>query len=160
MLRTITLATDEPVSLDDAKAHLRVMHAQDDALIDGQITSAREWLEQVTGLALAEASYRYTGELRCIPIAPAEVTSIKALQPDNTWAVDPAVTYDADRNLLLGAKAEQHMVEFTTKPENVPKAICDAIKLRVQALYENENVDQLNEAAYQLAFPYRINLGC
>lgn len=162
MLITITPATDEPVTLAEAKEHLRVTHAEDDDLIERLITGAREFVEQQTGRALAAASYRYTGTLKLLPLVPAEVTSVEALQSDGvTWEADADVAYDADRNLLTGTTRCQHKVEFTTDPGEVPQALKDAILLRVQAGYEANpmEAEKLRDAAYSMSFPYRLNLG-
>lgn len=162
MLSTITPATEEPVTLAEAKAHLRVTHAEDDALIGRLITGAREIVEQHTGRALAAAGYRYTGTLRMLPLMPATVTTVEALQSDGvTWAVDAAVAYDADRNLLTGTTRCQHRVDFTTEPGEIPQALKDAILLRVQANYEAnpDEAPKLEQAAYRMAFPWRLNLG-
>lgn len=47
----------EPVSLDDAKAHLGVYHDDDDALICALIRAAREWVENHTGQVLVQRSF-------------------------------------------------------------------------------------------------------
>lgn len=39
----------EPVSLETAKAHLRILDASEDALIAGYIAAARVWVEKETG---------------------------------------------------------------------------------------------------------------
>lgn len=162
MLITITPATVEPVTMTEAKEHLRVTHDEDDDLIERLITGAREFVEQQTGRALAAASYRYTGTLKLLPLVPAEVTSVEALQSDGvTWDADADVAYDADRNLLTGTTRCQHKVEFTTDPGEVPQALKDAILLRVQAGYDGENgsAERYRDAAVTLAWPYRMNLG-
>ena len=79
-LRLVTAATEdgEPVSLQEAKRHMVVLHDADDLLIRGFITAAREVVEQQTGYALATATYDWTpvGTDRTeLPIEPAEVVS-------------------------------------------------------------------------------------
>ena len=48
----------EPVTLAEAKAHLRIDHDSEDGLLEGCIRAAREWVEQETGLALITQSWR------------------------------------------------------------------------------------------------------
>jgi len=47
----------EPVTLSEAKAHLRVLHSAEDTLIGGLVTAAREHAEQITGRSLAQKTY-------------------------------------------------------------------------------------------------------
>jgi uncharacterized phiE125 gp8 family phage protein len=61
MSLTLTSApAAEPVSLAEAKAFLRVAHADEDTLISDLLQSAREHVEAVTGLALITQSWRET----------------------------------------------------------------------------------------------------
>lgn len=43
----ITAPADEPVTLAEAKSHLRLEHALDDAAVTAAITAARQWVEEV-----------------------------------------------------------------------------------------------------------------
>ncbi|AJQ86092.1 head-tail connector protein [Xanthomonas oryzae pv. oryzicola] len=134
MLQLITAATEEPVTLVDAKQHLVVLHDADDGLIAAYITAGREVVEQQTGYALAAASYAWTpvGAGRSpLPIEPAQVTS-----------------QDGDWPLL-----------FTTTPGPVPAALKAAILLLVGDLYANREASiqglSENPAVSRLLFPFR-----
>lgn len=52
-----TEPADEPVTLPEAKAHLRVTFDRDDLLIGSQISAAREWVEGEVNRALVTRSY-------------------------------------------------------------------------------------------------------
>jgi uncharacterized phiE125 gp8 family phage protein len=54
----ITPPAVEPVSLDDARAHLRIDGSDDDALISSAIVSARAHVEALTRRALVEQGWR------------------------------------------------------------------------------------------------------
>ena len=48
----------EPVSLAEAKGHLRVDHSADDGLIESLVSAARGHVEQETGLAIVDQTWR------------------------------------------------------------------------------------------------------
>lgn len=59
LIRTVE-PTEEPISLTEAKAHLRVDITDDDALISSLIVAARENAEQYLWRALCTQTWRYT----------------------------------------------------------------------------------------------------
>ena len=50
----------EPISLTEAKLHLRIDHEDEDTLLSNLITLARQEIERLTGLCLAEQSWMLT----------------------------------------------------------------------------------------------------
>jgi uncharacterized phiE125 gp8 family phage protein len=94
----------EPVSLAEAKAHLRVTHAEDDAYIGALIKTARQSVESETGLGLMPQGWSlFLDDWPCdgivkIPLAPVlAVTEVKIYGADNMGVtLDPA-SYVEDR---------------------------------------------------------------
>ena len=136
MLRTLTAATTEPVSLAEAKLHVNCIHGADDSLLTGFITAARETVERQTGVALATADYEWTPECdrrEPLPIWPGTVTS----------AVD------------------DYPVLFTTDPGPLPAPLRAAILLLVGDMYANREsgivgVSHTDNPTYdRLIWPYR-----
>ena len=169
MLATVTPATIEPVTLDEAKSHMRVIHSFDDQLISSLITSAREVVELNTGRALAAAGYLWSSESgRCpveLPLWPIGTLS-SVTYADSTGVRHPITDYvlDVNRSVLAFAAGTDRRwlnVEFATTPLSVPEALKSAIKLRVQAEYESEvdQVAKIIEAAERIEFRFRVNLG-
>lgn len=60
-LSLVTAPATEPITLDEAKAHLRVSITDDDALITALIVAARERAEQETRRALITQTWDATG---------------------------------------------------------------------------------------------------
>lgn len=135
MLRVVAQAAVEPVTLLEAKAHLRVDDGDSDTLIGSLITSAREIVERQTGYALAAASYEWTPEgdrVAPLPIEPGEVTSDVGAYP----------------------------ILFTAAPVATPAALKAAILLLVGDLFASreaatEKPLTENPAVQNLMFPFR-----
>jgi len=56
-IKLITAPASEPITLDEAKDHLRVDVSEDDALITTLIVAAREAAEHITGRALMQQTW-------------------------------------------------------------------------------------------------------
>jgi uncharacterized phiE125 gp8 family phage protein len=96
---TLTLIdgpAEEPVTMDEARAHLRVDGTGDDALIAGLVTAARTMLEAETRRAFVSQGWQLTldawPETRRIDLPLAPVVSVEELAVDGT-ALDAAL-YD------------------------------------------------------------------
>lgn len=101
-LRLVTPPTAEPVSLEEAKAHLRVEHDADDVLISAQIAAAREWAEGFTGSRFLEQTWDVTlrgwpSSPYRIPVGPVgAVSSVTYRTSDGSTALVPPETYRLD----------------------------------------------------------------
>ena len=100
-LKLVTAPSAEPVSLIEAKAHLRVDIADDDTLITALIVAARKWCDEYTGRQFVTATWDWFLDGFCqsfvVPIPPLQsVTSIKYLDTAGVEQTLDAGTYRVD----------------------------------------------------------------
>ena len=100
-LKLVTAPTEEPVSLADAKLHLRVDGTTDDTLITALIVAARKWAEEYTGRQFVTATWDWFLDGFCpsfsVPLPPLQsVTSIKYLDTTGTEQTLASSTYRVD----------------------------------------------------------------
>ena len=93
----------EPITLDEAKAHLRVEHAADDALIASVIITSRLHVEAALGLALITQGWSYFIEAWpkareiILPLRPVQtLNAIRVYTDDTTYVTLPANTFALD----------------------------------------------------------------
>lgn len=176
--------TSAPVSLDEAKAHCRVDHAEDDALISGLIAAATAHLDGYTGIlgrALVSQTWRQDFGRFCasmrLPLAPV------ASEPTISYWDTDLVQQDVDPSLysllsdargpFISLQPGQSWPASARRPDavsvtyvagygdDVPRPIRQAILLMVGHWYENREAvaagDQreLPLAASALIAPYR-----
>lgn len=98
----VTPATDTPVSLPDAKLHLRVTHNAEDAEILSLITDATRFCEDRIGQQFITATWRYSlscfsGDCLFIPRAPLiSVTSITYIDTNGASQTLASNLYQVD----------------------------------------------------------------
>lgn len=111
-LQQVTAPTQEPVSLNDARDQLRLLNptSDDSRLLDphlhGLIRAARQYVEEVTGLAMLEQTFDYwldrwpRGNAIVLPRPPLRtITSVAYTDVDGTGYTlteDDEFTVDAD----------------------------------------------------------------
>ena len=170
-LKLITAPTTYPVTLAEAKAHLRVDSTDEDALITSMITSATETAEQITGRAIMPQTWELTldgfpseFELTRVPVA--SVTSVKYLDLDGAQQTLSNALYlvrTAD-DFGFAKVAPAYNTEWPLAQDSfdsvalryvagyanaaaVPESIKAWVKLTVSAMYENREAEAYSSRA-------------
>ncbi|MFC5385348.1 head-tail connector protein [Aquamicrobium segne] len=93
----------EPVTLAQAKAHLRLDHSSEDDLLSGLVRAAREEVERATGMALVEQGWRLVldtwprNHVVMIPLHPVrEIVSVTVYGPDGEASLVNPASYQGD----------------------------------------------------------------
>ena len=148
----VTPPAIEPVTLAEAKAHLRVGHGDEDALISMLIVSARRHVEAQTGLCLIAQGWTHFRDdwpddgVLALPLAPLlAVDEIGVFGEDDIKAVIDPAHYYADtasrppRLMLRGSRvwarpgrigngiAIELTAGFGTAASDVPEGLREAI---------------------------------
>lgn len=166
MFKVITPVAVEPVTVAEAKLHLRVDNSDEDALIGALITAAREYGEHYTGCALAPATLEmsldeFPADLIELDMPPvASITSIKYTDASGVeQTLDPSKyafsAYGQARNVSLTygnswpvtrAIPDAVRIRYVTGYTTTPKAARAAILLTIGHLYENRESVGTNTA--------------
>lgn len=164
MYKVITPVSAEPVTVVEAKLHLRVDVNDEDTLIGALITAAREWAEHYTGRAFASQTLEMTikefpedlGDEDCdyidLDLPPAaSVASIKYTSVDGTEiTIDGTAyalsTYGESRRVAptygntwpsVQDVPDAVRIRYVTGYTTLPKAAKAALLLLIGHLYEN-----------------------
>lgn len=170
----------EPLALDEVKAHLRIEHDADDALLTGLIAAAREVCESFTGRALVTRGYSlyldsWPAGGAVLPRPPlASVVRVNVYDADGAaeefggWVADAASS--PGRVLMTSAAPVpgrevngieiQYRAGYGFAPRDVPAALRQGMKQVVAHLYERRGEGGASalaaSGALALFQPYRV----
>jgi len=166
----VTGPTTEPVTLAEAKAHLRADGSDDDDYITTLITTARQAAENYTRRAFITQTWQYscdrlssTIRLPHQPIQNVASVTIDGteLSTDNydvdiaSGRIKPLARYTADD---IGGIVITYTAGYGDLASDVPAQISQAILLTIGHLYENRESQKMPEMAKLLLGPYRVML--
>lgn len=100
-VQVITAPTSYPVSLAEAKAHCRIDGSDEDALIEGLIAAANDYVERYTGRSFAVQTLRLTHDdfADDLMLPRGQVQSVTHIKYDDTAGVEqtlPTAYYTLD----------------------------------------------------------------
>ena len=182
-LTNITTSIVEPVTLSDAKQHLQVSGADDDAYILARIKQARQVAENYTGRVIAKQQFRAVFDAfpGVIELPRVELISVDLFQYVDTAGATQTQAAYATRKDSMSARIippyseswpsvepgyNKVTVEFTAGYENeaAPSDIQAAILLIVGELYMNRedsivgvSVSATSLPSKSLLNPYRLH---
>lgn len=170
----------EPISLDDLKAHLRITHTDEDALIASLGMAARQSVEARAGLALMPQQWRLgldaAPDAVYFPLRPVlSVDAVTVSGPDDTVVHVPADAYETVTGLSgrlsrsgqwprPHAKINGVKIDFTigwSSIDLIPDPILQAVKLLAGHFYEHREAASrqrtftIPDAADALLAPYK-----
>ena len=181
-LKIITAPTTEPVSLAEAKLHLKVDTGDDDTLISTLVTASRETAEVFTGRALATQVLEYIldsfpscSDTIYLPMPPLEtLASIKYKDCQGVEAEWDSSNYVVDSESMparVTSAYGKYFPDFTPYPVSsvrirftagyksggpdslkIPEQINQALKLLIGHFYENRESVVVGTVANKVPF--------
>lgn len=152
-ITVITPPAAFPVSRSEAKLHCRVDSGDEDALIDGYIAAATDYVAQYTGRSLGAQTLRLTQSGFSDPIAlprgPVEAINEVTYYYGGTSHTLSVSSYLLDENALFrvvgytwpatDARPDAVSIEYTTGQQAVPASIKHAILLLIGQWYDERS---------------------
>lgn len=177
LLSLVTAASALPVSLADAKAHCRVDHSDEDALISAYLEAACLAVAEMSGRVLAAETWRLSipgasGDLR-LPKSP--VKSVAAITYYDRDGIEQSATVsdfhlfaDEDRAILrpkdgkswpaVQSREDALSVDFVAGYDALPGNLLQAILLLTGHWYQNREVVGQNVAELPLAVEAMVGI--
>jgi uncharacterized phiE125 gp8 family phage protein len=155
---TETAPASEPVSVDEAKRHLRVFHDDDNEYIESLISTARDHVEKYCGAQWVSREVLANGDDWCdlafLPFSTVTaITSITYTDIAGAPATVDVAIYEfrADARSIVLKPGKSWPVKQTGSrigvsaevgAEDAPPAVKHAILLRVEDFYENRGSEE------------------
>ncbi len=182
-ISVVTAVTSDPVSLAEAKAHLRVTEGDEDALIVSYLIAARQYVEDYTGrqLSLVTYDFKMDDELCSEIVLPrpplVSVTSVTYVDINGATQTLSSSLYRVDTGILFGrivpayqatypsvrVQPDAVTVRFQAGYSQIPEPIRMAILLLVGQWYDNRSavtvgatVNEVPFAVVALLSPYKV----
>ncbi len=179
-LKLKTAPAVEPITLDEAKLHLRVDSADDNALITALITTARQLAEKETHRVFITQTWEmyldYAPVEIDIPKPPLQATglSIKVIDEAGTETIVSATLYDIDASdnspgrvrLRSGCAWPSHrgfasfVIEFKAgyglAATDIPEALKQGILQLLSYLYDNRGAEEIPKGIKAMFWPFKI----
>lgn len=180
-LEVVTDLTSEPVTLEQAKAHLRLDTDDDDQLIVRSITAARQWIEGQTKKALGAKTFTQTVDFdwpwkhgmqwidfEVNPVtAVTSITYVDGSSPNPTLSADDYIVVARNHNSYVTTAygvdwptlrnvPEAVSITFTAGYSTVPEPLKQAVILLVTHMYEHRESFQAGQGQVMVDVPYTI----
>jgi uncharacterized phiE125 gp8 family phage protein len=174
------VATDDPVSLDTVKQHLRISHDDEDSLLESYRTAARKHIELISGVRIGLQTWDYRQSAMSmewwLPGAPlVSITSIKNYDADGVEQTVDTASYRADTmsrpgrvewvsGIAYPALQSGRMYPLTTRyvcgytEATLPRPVAQALLLLTGHFYENREggaSSAVKDAVDALCAPYK-----
>lgn len=176
MIRTLSIPTTLPVSLQEVKDYLKIDHTEEDALLKGLIEAASGLVEQETGRSLLTRTWQLhslgvdlpDGSLRLsLPFPPLQsVITVRSVDPLARILPKERYTVEGERplpSLKIHSFGETFEVVYKAgygeQKTDIPPPLRQAILLLVAEMYEQRTATAtLKEHSFVHALlrPYRI----
>jgi len=141
----------EPITLAEAKAFMRVLDTDDDILIGSLISAVREHVENVTNRQLESATFELYASNLVTKLPKNPITSIlkvEYMDEAGTYVtIGSSDYYFYEHNgigcidYIIEPTLQDHKramkITFTSGYTNVPEAIKSYMKVKIATLYEN-----------------------
>lgn len=138
-----------PISLQEAKAHLRVTHALEDNLIEALIPASVFWAEDYTGRSFCSSQIEAYTESNLSAYRIGRFLEIDAI--DKVYGAQGqefAFEFDGfDLVTITDTLADENYplkIEYSTKVDSVPNPAKQAMLLKISELYEYRADSQIS----------------